>query len=232
VIAALCAALAAWCAVTTPPSGRARALLGPTRSRPAPAPALVAALLVPVAGSLLLGWPLGTLGGLAAAPVVHRSVARLESAAARQRSARLVAQLPTALDLMAAALEVGRPPMTAFALAAEATAEPLGPELGQVASRLAVAADSRTVWHALSADPALAPVARAFRRAEASGMPVAHVVSGVADELRRERRAARRERSRQVSVRTAAPLGACFLPAFFLVGIAPTIIAVFSTFRW
>ena len=61
-------------------------------------------------------------------------------------------------------------------------------------------------------------------------MPVAQVISGVADDLRRERRAARRERSRKVAVRTAAPLGACFLPAFFLIGIVPTIIATFRSF--
>jgi hypothetical protein len=30
-------------------------------------------------------------------------------------------------------------------------------------------------------------------------------------------------------VRTAAPLGACFLPAFFLVGVVPTIIGVVGT---
>ncbi len=84
----------------------------------------------------------------------------------------------------------------------------------------------------LAADPVLAPVGRAFRRAEPSGMPVAHVVSGVADDLRRERRAARRERSRKVAVRTAAPLGVCFLPAFFLIGIVPTIIATFRSFTF
>ena len=75
----------------------------------------------------------------------------------------------------------------------------------------------------------MGPLGRAFRRAATSGMPVARVVASVADEMRRERRAARRERSRRVGVRTAAPLGACFLPAFFLVGIVPTIIGVVGT---
>jgi hypothetical protein len=41
-----------------------------------------------------------------------------------------------------------------------------------------------------------------------------------------------RERSRKVAVRTAAPLGACFLPAFFLIGIVPTVLATFRTFSW
>ena len=63
-------------------------------------------------------------------------------------------------------------------------------------------------------------------------MPVAHVISGVADELRREHRARRRDDSRRVAVRTAAPLGICFLPAFFLIGIAPTLMGAFQGFTF
>jgi pilus assembly protein TadC len=230
VIAAVLAGLAVWCLVPAPTTTRQRAVFGERDDPRRVAPALVAALLTPIAATLLLDLPLGPLIGLGLAPVVHRSMSRLESAAARRRSSRIAAQLPTALDLMVAALEVGRPPVTAFELAADATADPLGSELGLVAGRLAIAGDSDAVWRTLAVDRSLAPVGRAFRRAAASGMPVAHVVSGVADELRRERRAARRERSRKVAVRTAAPLGACFLPAFFLIGIVPTIIATFRSF--
>jgi len=230
VIPAVLAGLAFWCLVPVSTVARQRALFG---GRDAPRRmdvALVAAVLTPVAATVILGLPLGPLIGVGLAPVVHRSMSRLETAAARRRSARIATQLPTALDLMVAALEVGRPPVTAFELAAQATAEPLGTELGLVAGRLAIAGDSEAVWRTLAGDPSLAPVGRAFRRAAVSGMPVAHVVSGVADDLRRERRAARRERSRKVAVRTAAPLGACFLPAFFLIGIVPTIIATFRSF--
>ncbi|MEO6605583.1 MAG: type II secretion system F family protein, partial [Aeromicrobium sp.] len=101
-----------------------------------------------------------------------------------------------------------------------------------LASRLAVAGDPIRVWSSLLHDPALAPVGRAFRRAETSGMPVAQIISGVADELRRERRARRRDDSRKVAVRTAAPLGVCFLPAFFLIGIVPTIMGAFRSFTF
>lgn len=229
-IAAVLAGLAVWCFVPASSAARQRALFGGAQAPGHVDTALVAALLTPVAATVVLGLPLGPLIGLGLGPIVHRSMHRLETAAARRRSAKIAAQLPTALDLMVAALEVGRPPVTAFELAAEATADPLGTELGLVAGRLAIAGDSDAVWRTLAVDRSLAPVGRAFRRAAASGMPVAHVVSGVADDLRRERRAARRERSRKVAVRTAAPLGACFLPAFFLIGIVPTIIATFRSF--
>lgn len=228
--AAVLAALAAWCAVPASASARCRALYVRSPARSRPDPGILAAVMVLPGALALFGWPFGIVLGIAAAPFVRRAVGRLESTAHRRRAALTVAQLPASLDLMVAALEVGRPPVAAFALAAEATAEPLGPELGRVASRLAVAGDAHTVWLTVAADPVLAPVGRAFRRAEASGMPVAGIISGVADELRREGRARRREHSRKVAVRTAAPLGACFLPAFFLIGIVPTIIATFRTF--
>jgi Flp pilus assembly protein TadB len=229
---ALLAALAVWCAV--PPSARPRArrlLVAPDPPRRAD-PAVAAAVLVPVAAIVLLGVVWGAVLGAALAPVAHRWVGRLESSVSRRRASRIEADLPGALDLVVAALQVGRPPVTAFALAAEATADPLGAELSDVAGRLAMAADPESVWHSVAGDPALAPVGRAFRRAAASGMPVAEIVRGVADELRRDRGARLRERGQRVGVRTAAPLGLCFLPAFFLIGIVPTVVATFSSFSW
>ncbi|KQX73887.1 type II secretion system F family protein [Aeromicrobium sp. Root472D3] len=233
-IAALLAAAAAWCVVPGSPRTRARRVLLPGSApggRRAD-PALVAALLAPVAGMVLLGPVVGLVVGGLVAPVVHRGVGRLESSASRRRSARVAADLPGALDLVVAALVVGRPPETAFALAADATDGPVGDDLALVAGRLAVAVDPDTVWLGVADDPGLAAVGRAFRRATASGMPVADVVRGVADELRRERVARLREHGQRVGVRTAAPLGLCFLPAFFLVGIVPTVVATFSSFSW
>lgn len=229
---AVLAAIAAWCAVPASPHGRARrVLMDPVAPRHLDV-ALAAAALTPVAAVVVLGPVWGLVVGAALAPVVHRAVGRLESTAARRRAARIEAALPSALDLMVAALVVGRPTVTAFALAAEATADPLGSELAVVAGRLAIAADPESVWEGVVADPALAPVGRAFRRAASSGMPVAEIVAGVADELRRERLARLRELGQRVGVRTAAPLGLCFLPAFFLIGIVPTIVATFSSFSW
>jgi Flp pilus assembly protein TadB len=229
---AVLAALAAWLLIPRSAAARVRHVFGRERRSVQIDPAIVAAVLIPFASLILLGWPTGVVIGALAAPMAHRAVGQLESAAARHRAAKIAAQLPSALDLMVATLEVGRPPVTAFALAAEATSDPLGSELASVAHRLAVSGDSMAVWRSMEPDPALAPVGRAFRRAELSGMPVARVVSGVADDLRRERRARRRDDSRKVAVRTAAPLGICFLPAFFLIGIVPAIISTFRNFNF
>lgn len=231
---AVLVAVAVWCAV--PPSARPRArrvLSASSRSaRRALDPALAASLLTPVAAVVVLGPLLGLVVGAVLVPVVHRLVSRLETSSARRRAAQVEADLPVALDLVVAALVAGRPPVTAFALAADATDGPLGDDLAVVAGRLAVAADPDGVWSGVVDDPALAPVGRAFRRAATSGMPVSEVVRGVADELRRERSARLRERGQRVGVRTAAPLGLCFLPAFFLIGIVPTVVATFSSLSW
>lgn len=230
--AAVLAALAAWCAVPGSAAPRARRIFQAASAPHRIDPAVAAAALVPIAAVVVLGVVWGLVVGIVLVPVVHRAVGRLESAAARRRAALVEAALPTALDLMVAALVVGRPPVTAFALAADATADPLGTELAVVAGRLAIAADPASVWQGIADDRALAPVGRAFRRAARSGMPVADIVAGVADELRRERAARLREHSQRAGVRTAAPLGLCFLPAFFLIGIVPSLVAAFSSFSW
>jgi Flp pilus assembly protein TadB len=228
---AVLAALAVWWAVPPRATGRCRSLFTTEEPRTGIDAVLAVTVLVPVAAMLVLGPVVGLLAAAVATPAARSAVAGLETAASRRRAALVAAQLPTALDLVVAALDVGRPPMAALAAVAEVTDPPLGDELAAVASRLVVTGDPRTVWTHLAQQPVLAPLGRAFRRAEASGMPVSRVVGSVADEMRRERRAALREQSRRVGVRTAAPLGACFLPAFVLVGVVPTVIGVVGTLR-
>lgn len=225
-VVAVFAGMSVWCVMPPRADRRCRALFTKRRGGPTFDPVLAVTVLVPVSAVVVLGPMLGALVALVATPAGRSLVRSMETAASRRRASRLAEQLPTALDLMVATLDAGRPPVTAFSLVAEVTAAPLGDELALVGARLAVGGDPHAVWAHLADDHVLGPLGRAFRRAATSGMPVARVVAGVADEMRRERRAARRELSRRVGVRTAAPLGACFLPAFFLVGIVPTIIGV------
>lgn len=228
-LAAVAAGLSVWCAIPPRADRRCRAVFASRSPGPAFDPVLGVTVLVPLAAVVALGPVMGLLVALVATPAARHMVGGMETAASRRLAAALADQLPTALDLMVATLDAGRPPADAFALVADITPAPLGDELAPVGARLAVGGDPEAVWAHLAEDEVLGPLGRAFRRAAVSGMPVARVVASVADELRRERRAARRERSRRVGVRTAAPLGACFLPAFFLVGIVPTIIGVVGT---
>ncbi len=228
-VVAAAAGLAVWCAIPPRADRRCRALFTERRHEPVFDPVLAVTVLVPLAAVVALGPLTGALVALVTTPAARTMVGGMETAESRRRAALISDQLPTALDLMVATLDAGRPPAVAFALVAEVTPAPLGDELALVGARLTVGGDPHAVWSHLAEDRVLGPLGRAFRRASTSGMPVARVVASVADEMRRERRAARRERSRRVGVRTAAPLGACFLPAFFLVGIVPTIIGVVDT---
>lgn len=127
------------------------------------------------------------------------------------------------LDLIAAALDVGLAPVGALAAVAAGVPEP---DRSQLRRALAMVEMSRDAWRLLAADPVLGPLAHALERSERSGAPVAAAVRGLADETRRETRTGRLAEARRVGVRTAAPLGACFLPAFFLIAIVPTVIAL------
>jgi Flp pilus assembly protein TadB len=228
-LVAVTAGVSVWLVIPPRADRRARNLFAPRSREPSFDPVLGVTVLVPLAAVVVLGPVMGLLVALVATPAARSVVGGMETAAARRLAAALADQLPTALDLMVATLDAGRPPAAAFAMVADVTPAPLGDELARVGARLAVGGDPAAVWEHLADDAVLGPLGRAFRRASMSGMPVARVVASVADELRRDRRATRRERSRRVGVRTAAPLGACFLPAFFLVGIVPTIIGVVGT---
>lgn len=222
---AVLTATCVWLLVRPPAHRRVRRLwarVTPPRRRLAPD--LLAAGLAPIAGLLVVGWPWGALAGLVAAPIVRELVRTMETSGARRRAERIRRQLPTALDLIAAALAAGRPPATALAVVADAVEQPLASDLAAIADRLVVAGDVRAAL--VEVPDSLTVLGRALRRAEESGAPVASVVSAAADDARRDARAARREAARRVGVRTAAPLGLCFLPAFLLVGIVPTVIAL------
>ena len=142
------------------------------------------------------------------------------------RSALAADRVAALLDLIAAALDVGLAPAGALAAVAAGVPEPDRSRLRRALAMVDIGGDAATVWRMLADDPVLGPLAHALERSERSGAPVAAVVRGLADEARRDTRTARLAEARRVGVRTAAPLGACFLPAFFLVAIVPTVVAL------
>jgi pilus assembly protein TadC len=149
---------------------------------------------------------------------------RMPTASAPTRSALAADRVAALLELIAAALDVGLAPVGALAAVAAGVPEPDRSRLRRALAMVDMSSD--TAWRMLADDPVLGPLAHALERSERSGAPVAATVRGLADETRRETRAARLADARRVGVRTAAPLGACFLPAFFLTAIVPTVVAL------
>lgn len=207
------------------PGGGARA-----RARPAwLTTPWVAGVLAAFAVVLVVGGVAGVVLGASAGVVVALWVARLEPTAARRRRQQELADLPLALDLIVAAAEAGRPPAYVVTLVAEAVGGPLGERFAGIVVQLELGADPVEVWRAVADDPVLAPVGRAFARAARSGSSLGRSLVRSADDLRASQHAEAQERARSVGVRTAAPLGACFLPAFLLLGVVPTVAATFTS---
>jgi pilus assembly protein TadC len=186
-----------------------------------------AAALAGFVCALLLGGPVGWIAGALVTIGCARALSRLEPRATRLRRARIIAELPMAIDLLAACLRGGGAWHESVEAVADAIGGPLGTELAHVAARIRLGADPAEEWLGLAAaDPVLAPLGRAAARAATGGAPVAATLTRLARDQRRTARAAASARARTAGVRAVAPLGLCFLPAFVLLGIVPAVAGI------
>lgn len=172
------------------------------------------------------GWT-GIVIAVGVSAAVYMWVSGLESVATRRRRERVSRDLPLGVDLLVAALAAGRPPGQAIDAVARAVGGPLGEDLAAVAARIELGADPDTVWREVCDDPVLAPIGRSFRRASRSGASITMVLGRCVDDLRRRRHTDASRIARSAGVRTAAPLGLCFLPAFIVIGVVPTVVGAF-----
>lgn len=192
----------------------------------------LSALVAAFAVSRVLPGPAGYVAGAAAAVAVVAFLRTATSAAALRRHEHVERDLPLAVDLLVSCVAAGRPPGRALVAIAASVGGPLGEDLRAVAGRLELGADPMVVWQDLAADPTFAPLGRSLARSARTGSSISVALARCADDLRRARRAAADANARKVSVRASAPLGACFLPAFFLVGVLPTIIGSVRSISW
>ena len=201
---------------TPGPEGRA---LHPRASRARIVAAAGAALAVLLVLPVATGLPAALLVGL----VVWRRSASWEPAAERRRRARVAADLPHVVDLMAACLAVGAAPADALRRVVPLLQEPTRGELAFWADRLRWGTDAVVVWTDLAGHPQLGRLGAALRRSAESGAPVVESLDRLAEDLREVGRTEIEAQVRQVEVRTAVPLGVCLLPAFLLLGVVPLV---------
>jgi Flp pilus assembly protein TadB len=187
---------------------------------------LAAAVIGGVGVAVLVGEIAGVVAGLALACGLYHWLSRLEPRAERLRRAAIRADVPVAADLLAACLLAGSSPTDAVDAVASAVEGPLAGELRRVVARLRLGGDPASSWLALTEEPALAALGWSLARAAESGGALAPAVVRIADEQRLGQRWAAEAAARRVSVRAAAPLGLCFLPAFVLIGIVPVVIGM------
>ncbi len=187
------------------------------RTRAAVSVGAVLAILMVVPGGLAV--PAAVVGGAFA---WHRSGA-LEPAARRRARARLRSELGPLVDLVLAAVAAGLPPEVALARAAALSDPLVSQTLGPVLGRLRLGAEPSAVWGDLAQDQTWGRLGLVLERSATSGAPVVEALTRLSKDLREEQRAEIEQRVRQVEVKAAAPLGACLLPSFVLLGVVPLV---------
>ncbi len=171
-----------------------------------------------------------TLGlGLASGAVVFWGLGRLESGGAAATRAELVAELPAALDVLAACVAAGMPLRRATGAVASAVGGPLGERLASAVARTAAGFGDGDAWSAIRDDEVLGPVARDLARAADAGTAIGGLLTRHAEAARSAAHAAALARAKAVAVRTIIPVSVCYLPAFFLLGVVPVIAGVLAS---
>lgn len=215
---------AIFCALTPPPDARAARLMGPAMKSRVPQgnPRVLAA-----AGSAMclfafpLPWSLFAAGLLLI--LAPRVSAHLQSRSRAKEREAITKILPVTVDLLAAALTSGATIHGAVKAVTSCTSGPMWVHLNRVDSALALGANPREAWRVWQDQDPLDEVAGAITRAMRTGAPLADVLSRMADDLRREHVLRIEVAARRAGVRAVAPLVACFLPAFVLVGVVPVV---------
>ncbi|MBI9115975.1 type II secretion system F family protein [Sanguibacter suaedae] len=135
-------------------------------------------------------------------------------------------ELTVVVDLLAAAIGAGAALPRSVACAGDALGGPDGAALRGVGSALLLGTDWDTAW---SAAPArFRPVADALRTAWTHGAAPRDALRLAAAQVAQDARARSRTAAARLAVRLVLPLGACFLPAFVLVGLVPVLLALGS----
>ncbi|HKE64580.1 MAG TPA: type II secretion system F family protein [Micromonosporaceae bacterium] len=175
---------------------------------------------------LAIGGVPGIIAALIAAPVAARLLRRVEPASVRRQRRAAGAELPYAVDLLAAALRAGVPVEMAVRTTAVACGGIAGRELLRVADGLRLGLEPGDAWRSLRAIPGGDGVADVAVRSADSGAAVARALERLAEDLRSARTLRVDAAAQRIGVLIVLPLGVCFLPAFVLAGIVPVIVAV------
>lgn len=233
-----CAALAGLCAwLLVPPPAEPRlarwrhraAVKGdapPSRRLSTAGWARVAGVSAGLAAFLLLDGVVGLVAAVACVVLVPRALTRLETRGERERRDLLERQAPLLADLLAAALASGATLRRSLGVVAPAVGAPTSDALQQVIGAIDLGADPVDAWRGSPVPSAHEEIVAAVVRSSESGAPLARVLEQIAEDLRRRRRSAVEVAARSAGVRAVAPLAACFLPAFLLLGVVPVVVSL------
>jgi Flp pilus assembly protein TadB len=224
VIAALVMAIAVFLVITPQPRLPRRARPPQVSRNLAPIATVLAAIGVFV---LFEGW-FGLACAIVTVIAIPRLLAELQRREQRKTESQVARQVPQIADMLAAALAAG----VSIPNATRAVAAAVGqPALNAVVRAQELGADAIESWR--NAPEPLRPIGHALARSQHTGAAASAVLHGVADDARRRHRTVVEIAARTAGVRAVAPLAACFLPAFLLLGVVPIVVTLAEDFfRW
>ncbi|MCW2605176.1 MAG: putative secreted protein [Pseudonocardiales bacterium] len=198
------------------PAGRARGV------RPVMAGALAATatLLLLGSGSIVVAAAMGV-----AAAAATRAARRGTQAAAHSTELR---EAPLFLDVVASQLRAGAPVALALERAAPLAPASVADAVREVAGLVRLGAPPTAAWRPLD-DGVLGDLAVLARRSADSGVRLADQTRRLAVEMRQQSADRSQAAARRAGVWVMAPLGLCFLPAFFCLGVLPMILGLASS---
>ncbi|MCK0176429.1 type II secretion system F family protein [Mycolicibacterium sp. F2034L] len=131
----------------------------------------------------------------------------------------------SAFDVLAACLASGMAVSAAAAAAAESAPPGLSALLRRASDMSALGAEAASAWSVTDAphDAHCEALMRLARRSAESGTALAAGVATLADESRHDAADTAQAAAERAAVLIAAPLGACYLPAFLCLGIVPVV---------
>jgi hypothetical protein len=135
-------------------------------------------------------------------------------------------EIGVVLELLAAAVRAGASVPRALDAVGAAVGGPDGAALRAAGAALVLGASWDAAW---SGGPGrIAVVQRALRPAWVHGAAPAPSLRATGETLRQDRTAAAKAAAGRLAVHLVLPLGACYLPAFVLVGLLPVLISLGS----
>lgn len=221
---ALSLALAATALLLWPTTAQPRHLARPNRPRRAPRPEVwhpAAAIVCGVSATVLTGFPVGLAAGAGSWWLLRRSrhPKNPDDVSERLRSASV-------LDMLAACLRAGMPVPTALEAVAPGAPPATETALHATANLLALGADPTPAWAPLRVRTGFAELAVAATRTARSGAALASTADDLARRIRDGLGVEAEERAERAGVALALPVGLCFLPAFFALGVLPVVLGL------
>ncbi|MEU4247892.1 type II secretion system F family protein [Amycolatopsis sp. NPDC026612] len=135
-------------------------------------------------------------------------------------------RLAGTLDLLAACLRAGLPVPSALDAVAGTSPAAARTALSSTAGLLALGSRPDEAWAPVRAVPGLGELAGAAIRTSRSGAAFATAAGDLAGRLRDELATEAEERAERAGVVLALPVGLCFLPAFFCLGVLPVVLGL------